>query len=137
MRNTLKLLSIAILGIAALAPLASAKHKIIVRNYYKPGEGTVYYIKGDDAKTYTVTETAPATTVTDMGGISFTTAPTEKTTTSIYVNGQLVGESSKVRLLGVEEGSYKVEMRDSEGKTVWVDPGVRVTRHRTTVIYPE
>jgi len=142
MRNTFQFASIALLAFVALAPVALArKDKIIVKKYYKPGEGTVYYIKGkgdDTTKTvYTVTETAPATTVTDMGGLEITYPATEKTTTSVYVNGQLVGESTKVKELGLEEGTYKVELRDSEGKTIWVDPTLRVVKHETTIVYPQ
>jgi hypothetical protein len=141
MRNLFKLASIALLAFAALAPVALArKQKIIVKKYYKPGEGTVYFVKGGDDTTktvYTVTETTPATTVTDMGGLKITYPATEKTTTSVYVNGQLVGESTKVKELGLEEGTYKVELRDSEGKTIWVDPSLHVVKKQTTIVYPQ
>ena len=139
MRNLFKLASITLLALVALAPVALArKEKIIVKKYYKPAEGTVYLVKGDDTtKTvYTVTETAPATTVTDMGGLEITYPATQKTTTSVYVNGQLVGESTKVKELGLEEGTYKVELRDSEGKTIWVDPSLHVVKQETTIVYP-
>lgn len=137
MKNLIKISALALLAFAAYAPVSVAREpKIVIRKYYKQGEGTVYFRKGDKDDTFTVTETAPATTITDFGGLVISN-PVQKTTTSIYVNGQLVGQTTKVRELGLEQGTYKVELRDKDGNVIWTDPSLHVTQHETTVVYPQ
>ena len=130
--------SIILLAILALAPaaLAEKKVKVIVKNGYKPVEGEYYVVKQPDSTTYTVTETTPAS-VEEYGGITITNPATEKTVRSVYVDGQLVGKTTDVKMIGAPEGTHTVEYRDADGNVLWTESSVRVTKHHTTVIYPQ
>jgi hypothetical protein len=134
MKNLLKLSSICLLALIISAPAALAGHKkvkVIVQKEYVPTVNTVYVTEKTAPDLGLVEISAPTTEETQ------TTTTTTKTTESVYVDGKLVGTTTKIRMMGIGAGNHAIEVRDSDGNVIWTDPHVRVVRHETVVLNPE
>ena len=132
MKNLLKLSTICLLALFISVPAALAGHKkvkVIVQKEYAPSESTVYVTEKTAPDLGLVEIAAPTTTET--------TTTTTKTTDSVYVDGKLVGETTKIKTMGVAAGTHVIEVRDSDGNVIWTEPHVRVVKHETVVLNPE
>jgi hypothetical protein len=134
MKNLFKLCSICLLGLFISAPAALAGHKkvkVIVQKEYVPTESTVYVTEKTAPDLGLVEITAPSPDQSQAG------TTTTKTTESVYVDGKLVGTTTKIKTIGIGAGDHAIEVRDSDGNVVWTDPHVRVVKHETVVLNPE
>lgn len=137
-------LTITLLTLVALAPMASARKKKVIiyyQSYDSPTWYTVSEVKtGPPVYTYTVPVTnapvyvysvaAPAAT---MGNVKIV-APAKDST--VFVDGEFVGTSGHVMQVALESGSHSVELRDPEGKTLFTG-NVDVVAGQTTQIKPD
>ncbi|HLY59693.1 MAG TPA: hypothetical protein VKV95_02900 [Terriglobia bacterium] len=136
MKNLLKLMSVGLLALIISAPAALAGHKkvkVIVQKEYAPSEETVYVTEKTAPDLGLVEIAAPTTTETT----TTTTSTQQQTTESVYVDGKLVGQTTKIRTMGLAAGNHAIEVRDADGNVVWTEPHVRVMKHETVVLNPE
>lgn len=140
MKNLIKLSCICLLALFISAPAALAGHKkvkVIVQKEYVPTENTVYVTEKTAPDLGLVEIGAPTTTTTTTTTTEEPGKTTTKTTESVYVDGKLVGETTKIKTMGIGAGEHAIEVRDSDGNVVWTDPHVRVVKHETVVLNPE
>lgn len=139
-----KVSAISLLALMTLAPLASAKHKVVI--YYQNSSSPAWYQVYTEpqttppAYTYNVPSSTqqvyvyPAPTLAEgMGQVEI---KVPRHDTSIFVDGQFAGTSDHVARLGLEAGTHNVQLRDRAGNTVF-DENVAVSVNQVTELKPK
>jgi len=138
-----KVSAISLLALMTFAPLATAKHKVVI--YYQgsssPGWYQVYAEPQSTppAYTYNVPSSTqqvyvyPAPTL--AGGMGQVEIKVPHHDTSIFVDGQFAGTSDHVAKLGLEAGTHNIQVRDHDGNTVF-DENVAVSANQVTELKP-
>ena len=138
-----KVSAVCLLALMTFAPLASAKHKVVI--YYQgssPGWYEVYSEQQATPPAYTYNEPstnepvyvyAVPTLAAGMGQVEIKVPSHD---TSIFVDGQFAGSSDHVMKLGLEEGTHNVELRDRHGNTTFA-ANVAVSANQVTELKPK
>jgi len=133
-----KVSAVCLLALMTFAPLASAKHKVVI--YYQSSGPGWYQVQTERQAappeyTYQVPSStdqvyvyAVPTVPTGVGQVKIK-VPTHDS--AIFVDGQFAGTSDHVMKLGLEAGTHNIQVRDRGGNTVF-DENVAVSANQET-----